>query len=129
MTTLATWSAWTFSCSMSVSRATARPRKSCGTVRVTVPGSSDLGGALLDLALVAQEAVDRPGNAPGGGQVGLRRESFSRLSRRSGSKGTSRSMMAPLGIRPVVGTPRVTVSASPGGAEKPPTATGPWATA
>ena len=35
--------------------------------------------------------------------------------------------MAPLEMRPAVGTPRVTLAASPW-AEKPPTATGPWPT-
>ncbi len=40
----------------------------------------------------------------------------------------SRSIMAPFGSRPTVGTPRVTLAASPSTA-KPPMASDPWATA
>jgi hypothetical protein len=46
----------------------------------------------------------------------------------SSANWTSRSMIAPAGMRAAVGTPRVTVSASPC-ASNPPALSAPWATA
>ena len=58
---------------------------------------------------------------------GLRKDSFSEFMLAK-VKPVSFSTMAPLEMRPAVGTPRVTLLASPW-AEKPPVATGPWLTA
>jgi hypothetical protein len=50
------------------------------------------------------------------------------LGRRLSANSISRSIMAPLAMRPTVGTPRVTLAASPC-ASNPPMVSEPWATA
>ena len=121
MTILAARSGSTCNCSISVSSDTTLPVYCCGTVTCTVDGSS--GSAVLApmkslIAAAIRLAVVKSG---------LRSASRTWLSRFS-AKSISRSMIAPLAMRPTVGTPRVILAASPS-AWKPLIATEPWPTA
>ena len=70
----------------------------------------------------------RVGDHGGGVEVGVAQFQHQRLAGRRERPGTSRSTRAPLGMRPAVGTPCVTVSACPAGGEAG-DASGPCATA
>src|SRR5882757_4418499 len=121
ITILAARSGSTCNCSISVRKATTLPLNSAGIESCTVEGSigsavwtprKSLTAAAMRLAVV--KSALRSANRTLG----------SRLSANS----ISRSMMAPLAMRPTIGTPRVILAASPS-AWKPPTATEPCATA
>src|SRR5690242_8415448 len=121
MTTLASWSGSTSSCSMSVIRPTMSFSRAGGTDSITVPGSSGRAiGAVMKvlIACAIRRAVVRSG---------LRSEILIDFIAASW-KPSSRSTMPPLAMRPAVGVPLVTLAAEPV-ALKPDTAIGPWATA
>ena len=120
-TTRAVWSGSTCSCSTSVRRRIMLPLYLAGIWIVTVAGSvgSAVSAPMKSLIAAAMRfAVVKSG---------LR--SDRRSERASFSLNSiSRSMMAPLAMRPTVGTPRVILAASPS-AEKPAMATEPCARA
>src|SRR5262245_5889508 len=109
------------SCSISVSSDTTLPAYFSGMVICTVEGSSGSAVAPPMKSLMAPAmrlAVVKSGLRS------ARRTWLSLLSANS----ISRSMIAPLAMRPTVGTPRVIFAASPS-TWKPPMASEPWATA
>src|SRR5712672_1157758 len=121
ITILAARSGSTCNCSISVRKATTLPLNSAGIESCTVEGSigsavwtprKSLTAAAMRLAVVKSAL----------------RSASRTLGRRLSANSISRSMMAPLAMRPTVGTPRVILAASPS-AWKPPTATEPCATA
>lgn len=87
---------------------------------------ADRAGVDLLRGIDTQKTVDRLRNAAGGCQVGIA-QGNSDFDSRDISKSNSRSTIPPFGMRPLVGTPFVTEPALPC-AEKPPTASCPWAT-
>src|SRR6476620_11785176 len=111
----------TCNCSISVRNATTLPLNSVGIVSWTVEGS--IGSAVLTPRKSLTAAAIRLAVV----KSALRNASRT-LGRRLSANSISRSMMAPLAIRPTVGTPRVTLAACPS-AWKPPIASEPWATA
>src|SRR3977135_1367209 len=121
MMILAPRSGSTCNCSISVSIATTLPLNSAGIDNCTVEGSS--GSAVLAPRKSLTAAAMRLAVV----KSALRSASRT-LGRRLSANSISRSMMAPLAMRPTVGTPRVILAASPS-AWKPPTATEPCATA
>src|SRR6476646_2118905 len=121
ITILAARSGSTCNCSISVRKATTLPLNSPGIASCTVDGS--IGSAVLTPRKSLTAAAMRLAVV----KSALRSASRT-LGRRLSANSISRSMMAPLGIRPLVGTPRVTLAAAPS-AWKPPIASEPWATA
>src|SRR3981081_2414722 len=121
ITILAARSGSTCNCSISVRKATTLPLNSAGIANCTVEGS--IGSAVL----VPRKSFTAEAMRLAVVKSGLRsarRTLGSRLSANS----ISRSMMAPLAMRPTVGTPLVMLAAAPS-AWKPPIATEPCATA
>src|SRR5664279_1285581 len=121
MTILAARSGSTCNCSISVRKATTLPLNSGGIESCTVEGS--IGSAVLTprKSLTAEAmrlAVVKS----------ALRSARRTLGRRLSANSISRSMMAPLAMRPTVGTPRTILAASPS-AWKPEIATEPCATA
>jgi hypothetical protein len=108
-------------CSISVSKEITLPRYCSGTVTPTVPGSSGSAVGTPMKSLIA--AAMRLAVVKSGLRSAMRNWlSLLRV------KSISRSMIAPLAMRPTVGTPRTILAASPS-AWKPPMATEPWPTA
>ena len=120
-TTRAVWSGSTFSCSISVTRRIILPVYFAGICRVTVAGSVGSAVSAPMKSLIA-DAI-RFDVVKSGLRRDRRRERMSFI-----LNAISRSIMAPLGTRPLVGTPRVILAASPS-AENPAIATDPWARA
>src|SRR4051794_11485185 len=121
MTILAARSGSTCNCSISVRKATTLPLNSAGIASCTVEGS--IGSAVLTPRKSLTAAAMRLAVV----KSALRSASRT-LGRRLSANSISRSMMAPLAMRPTVGTPRVILAASPS-AWKPEIASEPWATA
>src|SRR6185437_14456455 len=121
MTILAARSGSTCNCSISVRKATTLPLNSAGIASCTVEGS--IGSAVLTPRKSLTAAAMRFAVV----KSALRSASRT-LGRRLSANSISRSMMAPLAMRPTVGTPRVILAASPS-AWKPEIASEPWATA
>ena len=121
ITILAAWSGSTWNCSISVSSEMTLPRYCCGTVMPTVAGSSGSAVGVPRKSLIA--AAMRVAVVKSGLRSAMRIWlSLLRLN------SISRSISAPLAMRPTVGTPRTILAASPS-AWKPPIATEPWPTA
>src|SRR6195256_2160791 len=121
MMILAARSGSTCNCSISVRKATTLPLNSAGIESCTVVGS--IGSALLAPRKSLTAAAMRFAVV----KSALRSASRT-LGKRLSANSISRSMMAPLAMRPTVGTPRTTLAAAPSAA-KPATATEPCATA
>ena len=110
MTILAARSGSTCNCSISVRKATTLPLNSAGIDSCTVEGS--IGSAVLTPMKSLTAAAMRLAVV----KSGLRSASRA-LGRRLSAKSISRSMMAPLAMRPTVGTPLVTLAACAFGRE------------
>src|SRR5687768_6299483 len=121
MTILAARSGSTCNCSISVRKATTLPLNSGGIESCTVEGS--IGSAVLTPRKSLMAAAMRLAVVKS-----ALRSARRTLGRRLSANSISRSMMAPLGMRPTVGTPLVMLAACPSAA-KPPTASEPCATA
>src|SRR2546429_849278 len=121
MMILAARSGSTCNCSISVRKATTLPLNSGGIDSCTVEGS--IGSA----DLVPRKSLTAAAMRLAVVKSALRSASRT-LGRRLSANSISRSMMAPLAMRPTVGTPRVILAASPS-AWKPEIASEPWATA
>src|SRR5882724_2790867 len=121
MTILAARSGSTCNCSISVRKATTLPLNSGGIVSCTVEGS--IGSAVLTPRKSLTAAAIRLAVVKS-----ALRSARRTLGRRLSANSISRSMMAPLAMRPTVGTPRTILAASPS-AWKPEIATEPCATA
>src|SRR6476469_8486899 len=121
MTILAARSGSTCNCSISVRKATTLPLNSAGIASCTVEGS--IGSAVLTPRKSLTAAAMR---------LAVVKSALRSASRTLGSRlsanSISRSMMAPLAMRPTVGTPRTILAASPS-AWKPEIASEPCATA
>src|SRR5882724_11185037 len=121
ITILAARSGSTCNCSISVRKATTLPLNSAGIASCTVEGS--IGSAVLTPRKSLTAAAMRLAVV----KSALRSASRT-LGRRLSANSISRSMMAPLAMRPTVGTPRTILAASPS-AWKPEIASAPCATA
>src|SRR5580693_1191760 len=121
MMILAARSGSTCNCSISVRKATTLPLNSAGIESCTVEGS--IGSAVL----VPRKSLTAAAMRFAVVKSALRSASRT-LGRRLRANSISRSMMAPLAMRPTVGTPRVTLAAAPS-AWKPEIAIEPCATA
>src|SRR3569833_1242659 len=121
MTILAGWSVSITSCSMSVMRSTMLPLKFCGRLMRTVAWSSGTAQGLPMKSLM-ERATRRDVVKSGFLSESRRLRCAPRV------KPISRSMRPPEEMRPVVGTPEMTVAASPE-ALKPLMVTLPWAMA
>src|ERR1700704_2007159 len=121
ITILAARSGSTCNCSISVRKATTLPLNSGGIESCTVEGS--IGSALLAPRKSLTAAAMRLAVV----KSALRSASRT-LGRRLSANSISRSMIAPLAMRPTVGTPRTILAAAPSAA-KPEIASEPWATA
>src|SRR5712672_743088 len=121
MMILAARSGSTCNCSISVRNATTLPLNSGGIVSCTVEGS--IGSAVLTPRKSLTAAAIRLAVVKS-----ALRSARRTLGRRLSANSISRSMMAPLAMRPTVGTPRTILAASPS-AWKPEIASEPWPTA
>src|SRR6267143_4169449 len=106
ITILAARSGSTCNCSISVRKATTLPLNSGGIESCTVEGS--IGSALL----VPRKSLTAAAMRLAVVKSALRSASRT-LGRRLSANSISRSMMAPLAMRPTVGTPRTILAASP----------------